>query len=153
MGSSWVAPNVGTRKVIPTPDLQVFLRRKKRLKNTGKQRGWVGRHYLSNATCLMRPRLIYELFVVSRITTDLPRSSPLLRKAWIGQLVLDKRFPLTDSLKSLLHRKFIRITGFHQKFTRCSPEFRQSIELEQLNKGDSHNSAFPLNGIYAQSLF
>ena len=27
-----------------------------------------GRHYLSNATCLIRPRALYALFVVSRIT-------------------------------------------------------------------------------------
>ena len=26
----------------------------------------IGRHYLSNATCLTRPRLFYVLFVVSR---------------------------------------------------------------------------------------
>ena len=27
-----------------------------------------GRHYLSNATCLVRPRLLYACFVVSRTT-------------------------------------------------------------------------------------
>ena len=30
--------------------------------------GLFGRHYLSNATCLTRPRLLYALFVVSRST-------------------------------------------------------------------------------------
>ena len=29
----------------------------------------LGRHYLSNATCLIRPHLFYALFMVSRITT------------------------------------------------------------------------------------
>ena len=32
-----------------------------------KQPAWLGRHYLSNATCLMRPRLLDVFFVVSRI--------------------------------------------------------------------------------------
>ena len=37
----------------------------------------IGWHYLSNATCLMRPRSFYALFVASRITVICKRSRPL----------------------------------------------------------------------------
>ena len=30
--------------------------------------GEIGWHYLSNATCLMRPRLFHALYIVSRVT-------------------------------------------------------------------------------------
>ena len=44
-----------------------------------------------------------------------------------------------------------RFAGFSSeslwKFTGNSPKFHQNIELEHLNKGDNHNSAFPQAGI------
>ena len=52
------------------------------------------RHYLSSATCLIRPRLFYALFIVSRTTVILPQSSPLLKNTCVRQVALDKRFPL-----------------------------------------------------------
>ena len=42
------------------------------------------------------------------------------------------------------HQNFTGIHwNFHQKFTGISHEFRQNFELEQLKKGNRHNSAFP----------
>ena len=38
--------------------------REKTFQETGRKFGW---HYLSNATCLLRPRLLYAFFVVSWI--------------------------------------------------------------------------------------
>ena len=43
----------------------------------------IGRHYLSNATCLIRPHLFYALFTVSRIY-NLPTSSPLLKNTCVS---------------------------------------------------------------------
>jgi hypothetical protein len=45
---------------------------------------------------------------------------------------------------STLHRN---VTGVspecHRNVTGMSPEFRRDLELEQLNRGDNRNSAFP----------
>ena len=53
-------------------------------------------HDLPNATCLMRPRSFYVFFVVTSIKDhhNLPHDSPLLKKACVRQVVLDKCFPL-----------------------------------------------------------
>ena len=51
--------------------------------------------YLSNATCMIRPRLFYACFVASRITILCYVSySPLLKKTCVRQVMLDKSFPL-----------------------------------------------------------
>ena len=52
--------------------------------------GW---HYLSDATCLMRPRLFYVLFAVSRITV-ICCNIHHLKKSYVRQVVLDKWVPL-----------------------------------------------------------
>ena len=49
--------------------------------------GW---HYLSNATCLMRPRLFYARFLVSRGTIICYIIRHLLKKACVRQVVFDK---------------------------------------------------------------
>ena len=56
---------------------------------------WLGRHYLSNATCLIRHHVFYALFIVSGITIICKKCSPLLRKTCFRQAMLDKWFPLT----------------------------------------------------------
>ena len=52
----------------------------------------LGRDYLSNATCLIRPHLSC---VVRRVKDHrkLPKYSPLLKKTCVRQVVLDKWFP------------------------------------------------------------
>ena len=50
--------------------------------------------YLSNATCLIRPRLLRTLFVVSRITIMRYINCKLCRTTRVRQVVLDKCFPL-----------------------------------------------------------
>ena len=60
-------------------------------------------HYLSNATRLMRPRLFYACFVVSRITT-ICYSIRRLRKTFVRQVALEKWFPLSRGWISLVHR-------------------------------------------------
>ena len=52
----------------------------------------LGRHYLSNATRLMRLRSLY-VFVASRITMKLLHCSSLLKKICVRQVVLDKGLP------------------------------------------------------------
>ena len=52
--------------------------------------GW---HYLSTATCLMRPRLFYVLFVVSRITIICCVARHFRRKHVLDEVVSDKWFP------------------------------------------------------------
>ena len=54
----------------------------------------VGRHYLSNAACLIRPRLVYACFVVSRISIICQQHiSHVWKENSFGQVALDKWFP------------------------------------------------------------
>ena len=53
-------------------------------------------HYLSEATCLMRPHLFSTALPVFHRESQLLRYSPPLRKACVGQVALDKRFPSED---------------------------------------------------------
>ena len=53
--------------------------------------GW---HYLSNASCLIRPRLFYACFVVSRIAILCYIICHYWRNTVFRQVVLDKWFPL-----------------------------------------------------------
>ena len=56
--------------------------------------GW---HYLSNATCLIQHPVLYASFIVSIIILiDVPTCSSCLKKACVGQAVLDKWFLLSD---------------------------------------------------------
>ena len=57
--------------------------------------GW---HYLSNATCLMRPCL-FVFCVVCRAKDhrNSLHDSPILKKACVRQVVLDKWLPLNDA--------------------------------------------------------
>ena len=48
----------------------------------------------SNATCLIRPRLLYALLFVLRIAILWLHESPPLKNTCVRQVVLDKRFPL-----------------------------------------------------------
>ena len=57
--------------------------------------GW---HYLSNSTCLMRPRAFHALFAASRITILVYMCSPRLKKPCVRQVVSDKWFPLSHGL-------------------------------------------------------
>ena len=52
--------------------------------------GW---HYLSNATCLLRPRWFYVSFYSVKDHRDLPFCAPLLKSTCVGQVVLDKIVP------------------------------------------------------------
>ena len=54
----------------------------------------VGWHYLSNATCQIRPHLFYVFFGRVKDHHNLLHYSPLLKKACVRQVVLDKWFPL-----------------------------------------------------------
>ena len=65
----------------------------------------VGWHYLSNATCLIRPRLLYALCSFKEHHTLL-HHSPLLKNTCIWQVALDKWFPL--SFGSMARREHIR---------------------------------------------
>ena len=51
----------------------------------GFAQSYVGWHYLSDATCLMRPRLLYACFVVSR-TNPLLHHSPLSKNTCVRQV-------------------------------------------------------------------
>ena len=53
----------------------------------------LGRHYLSNVTCLMRPHLFCVLRRV-RGHPNLPHRSPLLKKTSVRRVVFDKWCPL-----------------------------------------------------------
>ena len=53
--------------------------------------GW---HYLSNATCLMRPRLFSTVFRRVKDDHNLLHYSPPLKKACVRHVVLDEWFPL-----------------------------------------------------------
>ena len=56
-------------------------------------------HYLSNATCLRRPHLLYLCFVVNAGTTIICKlCTPCLKKICARQVVLDKWFPLDPCL-------------------------------------------------------
>ena len=55
-------------------------------------------HYLSNTSCLIRPRLCYALLTVPRIAIICKRYSPLLKKVCVRQVVLDKWFPLNNDV-------------------------------------------------------
>ena len=57
----------------------------------------VGWHYLSNAACLMRPRL-YALFIVTKNKHDLPNHSPRLKKPCVIRVVIHKWFHLKPAL-------------------------------------------------------
>ena len=61
---------------------------------------YLGRHYLSNATCLMQPRCLLCAVYTVKDHCDLPYCSPLLKKTCVRQVVLDKWFPL-DTLSTL----------------------------------------------------
>ena len=63
--------------------------------------GW---HYLSNATCLIRPQLFSLCIVYSvRDHHNLLHDSPRLKKTCTRQVVLDKCFPLIIILHVLLY--------------------------------------------------
>ena len=49
-------------------------------------RALIGRHYLSSATCQIRPHSLYALFIVSRIITLCYISSPLLKNTCVRQV-------------------------------------------------------------------
>ena len=55
--------------------------------------GW---HYMSKATCLIRPHVFY-VFCCCCVEDrqDLLHDSPRSKKTWVRQVVLDKWFPLT----------------------------------------------------------
>ena len=57
----------------------------------------IGRHYLSNATCLRRPPLCYALFLVSRISNNSLHSSTLSKNTCVRQVVLDKWLPTNNA--------------------------------------------------------
>ena len=58
----------------------------------------IGWHYLSNATCLIRPHLFYACLVVSRITTlAWLHYSPCMKKTSVRQVVLVEWLPLRRS--------------------------------------------------------
>ena len=50
--------------------------------------------HLSNTTCLIRPHLFYVCFLCVK-DHSLLNDLPLLKKAQVGQVVLDKRLPLS----------------------------------------------------------
>ena len=52
-----------------------------------------GRHYLSKVICLMRPSSYYALFRRVKEHHDALHSSPLLKRACVRQVMLDKWFP------------------------------------------------------------
>ena len=56
----------------------------------GVRTGW---HYLSDATCLMRPRLLC-FFRRVKYDHNLLHYSPLLKETFVRQSVVDKWFPL-----------------------------------------------------------
>ena len=58
--------------------------------------GW---HYLFNAICLIRPHMLYALFVVSRIITICDILRHCLKKSCVRQVVLDKWFPARDAMR------------------------------------------------------
>ena len=60
--------------------------------------GW---HYLSNAICLIRPRLCYICFFVSR-TTIICYDHSLLKNTCVRQVVLDKWLPHAEGRVGLL---------------------------------------------------
>ena len=67
------------------------------LGDLGREDPRIGWHSLSNATCLIRPHLLYALLTVSRITIICLQSiSQSLKKTCGRQVVLDKWFPLID---------------------------------------------------------
>ena len=51
--------------------------------NPGEWSVFVGSHYLSNATCLVRPRSFYELFDASRIIILCFVDSPFLKNTCV----------------------------------------------------------------------
>ena len=55
---------------------------------------FIGWHYLSNATCPIRPYLFYTLFTVSRIITIYKSICHFLKKTCVRQVALDKWLPL-----------------------------------------------------------
>ena len=59
--------------------------------------GW---HYLSNATCLLRPHPLYALLTVSRITPSVATLFAALGETHVRQVVLDKWLPLSASSRS-----------------------------------------------------
>ena len=72
---------------------RALARRRSALRARRERLGW---HYLSHATCLIRPHLFYALCIVSvKDHRNLPNDSPLLKKTCGRQAVLDKRFPLS----------------------------------------------------------
>ena len=62
--------------------------------------GW---HYLSNATCLIRPHLLHSTFIVSRITILCQINSPRFKKTLVRQVALDKWFPLNHERFGVTH--------------------------------------------------
>ena len=62
--------SVGSSKTTASdlPESLALLWARKCLTRPGREDAlMIGWHYLSNATCLIRPRLFYALFIVSRI--------------------------------------------------------------------------------------
>ena len=54
----------------------------------------LGRHHLSNATCLIRPHLFSTAWLVEYGYLILLHYSPLSRNSCVVQVVVDKWFPL-----------------------------------------------------------
>ena len=94
--------------------------------------GW--QHYLSNATCLIRPHLFSAALLVSYGWLNLPHALPLLKKTCVRQVVSDKWFPLiqvldqvkdsgactqTTKIRDLPHVSEFR---FSQEAARCQPD-------------------------------
>ena len=73
---------------VPLPPLLPPRRRHRR-------QTWLGWHYLSNITCLIRPRVFYAC-VFRRVKDhhNLPHDSPRLKSTCVIQVVFDKWFPI-----------------------------------------------------------
>ena len=60
----------------------------------------IGWHYLSNATCLIRPRSFYVSVCRVKEHRNVLHCSPLLKNTCVRQVVLDKWFPLKEANSS-----------------------------------------------------
>ena len=75
----------------------------------------IGWHYLSNATCLMRPHVFYVLLVASRSTIVCYILHHFRRKKCVRLIVLEKCFPLNQGNKACNTRGFTAIRGGAQQ--------------------------------------
>ena len=84
-----------------------------------RARALFGWHYLSNATCPIRPHLFYALFIVARITIFMLDYSPLLKKTCFRQVVLDKWFPLIYGRFSAFEHSLWQTASRPRSFQAC----------------------------------